>query len=94
MKIVIEEHAEEYQIEVDRLQSTTYYRVRYKLAWYSPWRYLQKNYQHADPEVKNFSAKFEAVAAAKSLRQEYNGPKHTVTLLNEDGGPLHIYQGG
>lgn len=94
MKIVIEAHQEVYEIELDKHQSTIYYRVRYKRRWWSPWRYLQKNFQHADPEVKNFSSKEEAVSAARSLRQEYDGPQHTVYLLDEYGDPSNKYSGG
>lgn len=93
MKIVIEEHEEQYQETLDTLRVDQYFRVRYKYGWWTPWRYVQRQFAHSDPETRDFKNKAEAVAAAHSLRQQFLGPKHTVKLLDEDGESLFKYSG-
>lgn len=93
MKIVIEGHEEKHQIDPNTTRVDRYFRVRYKYRWWTPWRYIERQYAHSDPETKDFSTKEEAVSAARSLRQEYVGPKHTVNLLDEDGESLYKYGG-
>lgn len=89
MKIVIEKHTT-YKEDV----AYVHYRVRHKLKWYTPWRYVMHMYTHADPDVEEFTSLAEAKKVAKRIRERYSCLRDTVQLLNEDGEPLEIYCGG
>lgn len=94
MKILIEEHTQEYVLQADgEKRIEKFYRVRYKLGWWWPWRYVQRQYSHSDPEVKDFKTEAEAVRVAQALRMEHQGPKHTVQLLDENGGKINHMRG-
>lgn len=89
MKIVIEEHTN-HTIGGAKV----HYRVRYKLKWYSFWRYKMYYYAHSDPDIKEFSCLSEAKKVAQDLRTEYSKPRDTIHLLDEDGKYLIRYSGG
>jgi hypothetical protein len=89
MKILIEHHKKEYPGMTDE-----YYYVKFKLNWWSPWRYVQRHYCHADPENLRIYFLDEAIKVAKELRTKYNGPKHIVRDLDEDCTDPNKYCGG
>lgn len=89
MEIVIEEHTQKY-----KEGTAIHYQVKYKLHWWSLWRYLKRHYSHADPEIEKFYLRDDAVQAAWDLRAKLEKPKITVRDLNENGEPLFKCLGG
>lgn len=88
MKILIEEHT-----EICKEGGLVHYQVKYKWGWWSPWQYVKRNYSHADPDIKKFISKEDAVEAARVLRENHEGPKVTIRDLSEHGNPIIKHPG-
>ncbi|QPI18248.1 hypothetical protein POP15_200 [Pectobacterium phage POP15] len=88
MEILIEEHTEECRTGV-----LVHYRVKFKRRWWSPWRYLEKHYDHGDPDIEKFYLKDDAVKAAWDLKDRLEKPKVTIRDLDVNGKSLFKYEG-
>lgn len=87
MKILIEKNVKTYAFG----RRTEYYRVKYKIRWFSPWRYWQCG--GSDPEVVDFESLTEAKRVAERIREELIGPVHQITDLDINGEPINKYSG-
>lgn len=91
MKILIEKNVKTYA----NGRVVEYYRVKYNRGfWWPFWQYVQQNYAHSDPDIKDFETLEEAKRVAKKLAEDYTGPQHVVTDLDINGEPVNKYCGG